>query len=163
MTIESCLERIALALELNAGIDAPETVGAVQTSTGATPSQAAPSTPRKRRTAAQIAADNAAAQSTSQTASNASPAATAPAVGQSAQSSGTSAKPNEALLKSATEAIIKLANEYSREAAVGILGKQRTASNGAQVPGVTRCSDLLPEFWQLALNEANAAIATAKA
>jgi hypothetical protein len=55
-------------------------------------------------------------------------------------------------LKSATDAIIKLAGEYSRDTAVKILSGH----------GVTRCSELPPDQWQKVLDETNAAIAAAE-
>jgi len=53
------------------------------------------------------------------------------------------------LLSKTTEAVLKLANEYSREKAVGILAARK----------VTRCSDLKPGELQTVLNEALAEIA----
>jgi hypothetical protein len=37
------------------------------------------------------------------------------------------------------------------------------SANGDKVAGVTRCSDLRPEFWQTVLDEAEEAIAQAQA
>lgn len=96
-------------------------------------------------------------ESTQPAASTATPAATAPAAGQQAQSPAASATVatagDPALLAKTTEAVIKLANEYSREKAVGILAKRK----------VTRCSDLKPEELQPVLTEANTEIAAAEA
>lgn len=93
-------------------------------------------------------------ESTQPAASTPTPAATAPAAGQQAQSPATSSAPaNQRLLSQTTEAVLKLANEYSRETAVGILSARK----------VTRCSDLKPDQLQPVLNEALAEIAKAEA
>lgn len=85
------------------------------------------------------------------------PAASAPAATGAAPTTGATqqqpAAANPQLLAQTTEAVIKLANEYSREQAVGILAKYK----------VTRCSDLKPDQLQIVLNEATAAIAVAEA
>lgn len=103
-------------------------------------------------------------ESTQPAATSATPATTAPVTGQPSQSPAASAtpvvpaaKPEPAqLLVSATEAVIKLANEYSRDAAVGILSKKRGPVG--ERAGVTRCSDLNQADWSDVLNEATAAI-----
>ena len=87
-------------------------------------------------------------------ASNATPAASAPAAGQQAQSPAVTPPPVDAtLLKATTEAVIELANEYSREKAVGILAARN----------VSRCSDLKADQLRAVLEEAQAAIAAGKA
>lgn len=83
-------------------------------------------------------------------------AATAPAATSGvvpAASSTVTVTADPGLLVKATEAVIKLANEYSRDAAVGILGKYK----------VNRCSDLKPEEWSTVLTEATNAIQAAEA
>jgi hypothetical protein len=57
------------------------------------------------------------------------------------------------LLSKTTEAVLKLANEYSRDNAVGILAARK----------VTRCSDLKPEELPAVLAEAQAKIAELEA
>lgn len=91
-------------------------------------------------------------------------AASAPAATQPAQSAVVTPTPvvvNTQLLQQATNAVITLANEHSRDAAVGILGKKRGAAG--ERAGVTRCSDLNPADYQDVLDEAAAAIAAAEA
>jgi hypothetical protein len=93
-------------------------------------------------------------ESTQSAASTPTPAATAPAAGQQAQSPAASTVPaNPQLLAQATEAVIKLANEHSRDDAVGILAARK----------VTRCSDLKPDQLQAVLDEALVKIAAAVA
>jgi hypothetical protein len=92
------------------------------------------------------------------------PAAPAPAaIVPPAQSPAVSSPPDAKLLVKATDMVILLANEHSRETALGIIGKVRVSANGDKVAGVTRCSDLRPEFWQTVLDEAEEAIAQAQA
>lgn len=85
------------------------------------------------------------------------PAATAPATGAAAPTTSaptTSAPTSDPqLLVKTTEAVIKLANEYSRDTAVGILAKRK----------VTRCSDLPLTELQAVFNEATAEITKADA
>lgn len=93
-------------------------------------------------------------ESTQPAASTQTPAATAPAAGQQAQSPAASSAPaNPQLLSQTTEAVLKLANEYSRDKAVGILSARK----------VTRCSDLKPDQLQAVLSEALAEIAALEA
>ncbi len=82
-------------------------------------------------------------------------AAQAPAAGQPATSPAVSSPPasDPQLLSKTTEAVLKLANEYSREKAVGILAARK----------VTRCSDLKPGELQTVLNEAMAEITALEA
>jgi len=92
------------------------------------------------------------------------PAAPAPAaIVPPAQSPAVSSPPDAKLLVKATDMVILLANEHSRETALGIIGKVRVSANGDKVAGVSRCSDLRPEFWQTVLDEAEEAIAQAQA
>lgn len=85
------------------------------------------------------------------------PAASAPAAAGATSTAGATPPPtaaaNPQLLAQTTEAVIKLANEYSREQAVGILAKYK----------VTRCSDLKLDQLELVLTEATAAITVAQA
>lgn len=81
---------------------------------------------------------------------------TAPAVAPAtppAASPEAPAKPDPAVLVKATEAVIKLANEYSREDAVAILDRRKVA----------RCSQLPADQWQAVLDEAEEAIAKRQA
>lgn len=80
------------------------------------------------------------------------PAATAPATGVAAPTTSAPTSDPQLLVKT-TEAVIKLANEYSRDAAVGILAKRK----------VTRCSDLPLTELQAVFNEATAEITKADA
>jgi hypothetical protein len=111
----------------------------------------------------------AAPEQTQPAASLAAPAAPAPAapapaaIVPPAQSPAVSSPPDAKLLVKATDMVILLANEHSRETALGIIGKVRVSANGDKVAGVTRCSDLRPEFWQTVLDEAEEAIAQAQA
>lgn len=63
-----------------------------------------------------------------------------------------------AQLNATTEVVITLANDYSRETALAILGKVRAGR-----PGVTRCSDLNKLDLVDVFNEATAAVAQFKA
>lgn len=115
-----------------------------------------PATPKKTR--------GKAAAPTEQTppATTAAPPASAPAAtGPASVVASAPAAPDQKLLTQATEVVIKIANEYSRDTAVGILGKKRGAAQ--ERPGVTRCSDLSPFDWQDVLNEATAALAQLEA
>jgi hypothetical protein len=111
----------------------------------------------------------AAPEQTQPAASLAAPAAPAPAapapaaIVPPAQSPAVSSPPDAKLLVKATDMVILLANEHSRETALGIIGKVRVSANGDKVAGVSRCSDLRPEFWQTVLDEAEEAIAQAQA
>jgi hypothetical protein len=62
-------------------------------------------------------------------------------------------KADPKLLLNMTNAIIRLANEYDHETAVGILAKRK----------VKRCSDVPESEWQAVLDEAEEAIARAQA
>lgn len=95
-------------------------------------------------------------------------AATAPAAQAPAQSPvAPTDKPDPKVLVKATEAVIKLANEYSREGAVAILSKVRgtpaEVAAGKGRPGVKKCSELNPLDWQTVLDEAEEAIDRAAA
>jgi hypothetical protein len=106
----------------------------------------------------------AAPEQTQPAATLAAPAASAPAaIVPPAPSPAVSSPPDAKLLVKATDMVILLANEHSRETALGIIGKVRVSANGDKVAGVTRCSDLRPEFWQVVLDEAEEAIAQAQA
>lgn len=79
------------------------------------------------------------------------PTTPAPVVPQ--QPAQPAAATNTEQLNKTTETVISLANDYSREEALGILGKVR---NGR--PGVTRCSDLNAADLVDVFNEATAVI-----
>lgn len=103
-------------------------------------------------------------EQTQPAATPAAPAATAPAaIVPPAQSPAVSSPPDTKLLVKATDTVIALANEHSRESALAILGKKRAGPGGVELAGVTRCSDLNPAVWQAVLDEAEEAIAQAQA
>lgn len=84
------------------------------------------------------------------------PVTTAPVTAQAQQTTAPPTQPasaNPQLLAQTTEAVLKLANEYSREQAVGLLASYK----------VTRCSDLLVTQLQEVLTKATTAINVAEA
>ena len=103
----------------------------------------------------------AATESASTPATSAAPAASAPAAGPSALPASTPTTPaapaadapDPKVLVKATEKVIELANNYSRDAAVAILAKRK----------VTKCSQLDPSQWQPVFDEADEAVEKAKA
>lgn len=163
MTLEAQIERVATTLdsilivmasnpalpnELREQIAVHQGVAkapapAVNT-TASTPSQAPPSkgNPKKPKPVTQPA-------STPETATAPATPAAAPAV----SSPAVQTTAEKTLLQAATDAVIALANDYSRDQALAILAKRR---------GVTRCSELVPAEVQGVFDEATAAIALAK-
>jgi hypothetical protein len=61
--------------------------------------------------------------------------------------------PDPKVLVKATEKVIELANNYSRDQAIAILAKRK----------VTKCSQLDPSQWQAVFDEAEEAVEKAKA
>jgi hypothetical protein len=120
---------------------------AVNTS-ASTPAQAPPSKPSTKK---------ATTKPTTQAAPPSTPAvATAPAAAAAAppaSSPPAQTLAEKTLLQTTTDAVIALANDYSRDQALAILGKRR---------GITRCSELLPDEVQGVLDEATAAYEIAK-
>lgn len=104
-------------------------------------------------------AEKTATESTPPASSPASTPASAPATGTPASQPVVSTTPpatdapDPKVLIKATEKVIELANEYSRDAAVAILAKRK----------VTKCSQLDPSQWQAVYDEAEEAIDKAKA
>lgn len=87
----------------------------------------------------------------------ATPAASAPAASVAEKpvtpTTPAAEEPDQKALLKATEKVIELANDYSRDAAIAILGKRK----------VTKCSQLNPDQWQAVFDEADEAVEKAKA
>lgn len=139
MTIESLLERIAVALETIAdgasdiSADSPASSAPVIQTSAQLPTQAPPSTGRgRRRRGAESSAPTPPAQAA---AAPATPAASAPAAASASAAPAGGVGGTGPSIQQTTEMILKLANECSREEAIAILKARR---------GVTRCSDLQP-------------------
>jgi hypothetical protein len=154
------IERIAVALE--------SLVAAIAVAAGApkevlTQAAGVPTAPPAVMTSAQLPAQAPPPKGTSkpkktQTAAEPAPAptATAPAQAPGAPLPAAPSVAADTLLKTATDAVIALANDFDggREQALAILSKRR---------GVTRCSELKPDEVQGVLDDAVAAYATHKA
>jgi hypothetical protein len=147
MSIESLITDLIGALDRNTAAHsfgaAPETSATEQTGTAAEPARRG----RKPKTAEQPATTGAAAMAST---------AQAPATGASAapaSGAGVAAPGGATLLKTMTDAVITLANDYSRDEAKAILAKFN----------VIKCSEVPAAHWAEVLGLANAAIETAKA
>jgi hypothetical protein len=152
MTIESILERIAAALETLAKQSGP----AKADPTPAPAAPAASETPPKKAPPKKAAPPAATAVATPTPVAATAPAATAPA--QSPPSSAPDANqyppPDDMNLMNKTAVtVIYLANNYSRDQALGILAKY----------GAMRVSQVKVEDLERVLAEATAAIETAQA
>jgi hypothetical protein len=143
MSLESKIDELIAALDRNTA--AQDGTDLVVDSTGV---------PAKRGRKPKITTKSA-PPATTATPPASAPAATGPA---SVVAPAPPAPPPQAVLTQATEVVIKIANEYDRNIAIGILGKVRSGR-----PGVIRCSDLNPLDWVDVLNEATAKLAELEA
>jgi hypothetical protein len=140
MSLESKIDELIAALDRNTAAQ-----GGAQSSDAAPPKKGRAKAPTESAQPAATPAQPATAPAAQPAQSPAAPAT--PAAG-----------PDPQLLVKATETVIKLANEFSREDAVNILGKQRDGRKG-----VAKCSQLDPKDWQAVLDEAEEAIAKRQA